>query len=500
MSHPVHLAIDLGASSGRVIAGSVQEGRIVLEELHRFENNPVSVQDTMQWNVLGLWAEILTGLRKAGSRFEQIASVGVDSWGVDFVLLDEHDHMAGPARHYRDSRNDGMVERACEIVPRDRIFSLTGLQFMQINSLYQLLAMAGAKEHSMETGEAFLMIGDFFHWLLSGKRSVEATNASTSQLLNPTTGDWAWELIEAFGIPKRLFAPVTEPASTLGMVQETVAEATGLKNVPVVVPATHDTASAVIAVPAEEFAAERPNWCFISSGTWSLMGCEVAQPRVNDLCAELNFTNERGVAGSTRLLKNIGGLWVFQQIRKSLQRRGRDVSWEDMVSQAKEATPFKLLINPDAADFTAPADMIDAIDAYAARTGQDVAGDESVYFRAALEGLALRYRVSLGMLEQLVGNRIETIHIVGGGTMNELLCQMTADACGRVVVAGPVEATAIGNVVMQMVGVGAFGDVEQSDAILKARQLVRESFEVKTYTPVGADRWDEPAARFVELD
>ncbi|MEL6110853.1 MAG: FGGY-family carbohydrate kinase, partial [Planctomycetota bacterium] len=274
---------------------------------------------------------------------------------------------------------------------------------------------------------------------------------------------------------------------------------TGLKDVPVVVPATHDTASAVLAVPASEFAAEKPNWCFISSGTWSLMGCEVAQPRVTDLCAELNFTNERGAAGSTRLLKNIGGLWVWQRIRGALGRREQSVSWDQMVDAARDAAPFQLLIDPDATDFTAPADMIDAIDAYADRTGQTKPTEDATYFRAALEGLALRYRVCLGMLERLVGNRIETIHIVGGGAMNDLLCQMTADACGRRVIAGPVEATAIGNVVMQMVGTGVFGAVDPGDAILEARKLVSESFEVKTFMPVEAERWDEPAARFVTL-
>ena len=314
--------------------------------------------------------------------------MGVDSWGVDFVLLDDKNLVAGPARHYRDSRNDGMVEAAFEIVPRDRIFALTGLQFMQINSLFQLFAMARSGEHSLKTAESFLMIGDFFHWLLSGKRSIEATNASTTQLLNPLTGEWALELADALNIPNRLFAPVTEPATTLGPVQDSVAEATGLRDVAVVVPATHDTASAVIAVPATEFAAEQPNWCFISSGTWSLMGCEVAQPRVNDLCSELNFTNERGVAGSTRLLKNIGGLWVWQQIRKALQRRDQEVSWDEMVSQAQQAAPFQLLINPDAKDFIAPADMIDAIDAYAERTGQSKPAGEAGYFRAALEGVS----------------------------------------------------------------------------------------------------------------
>lgn len=505
---PVHLAVDLGASSGRVIAGRIVDGKLHLEEVHRFANDPVMIQDSLQWNVHSLWAEILEGLRIAASRFDSIRSVGVDTWGVDYVLVDENDQIAGPIRHYRDARNNGMVERGFEILGgeqegRRRMFEATGLQFMQINSVFQLLAAVVHNERSLEIADGFMMMGDFFHWLLSGKRSIEATNASTSQMLDPRTQRWQLEMIGELGIPTKLFTPVTPTATVLGNVQPSVAEVTGLKDVPVVLPATHDTASAVISVPAGGFAPENPDWCYISSGTWSLMGCELASPRVTELCERYNFTNEGGVGGSTRLLKNIGGLWIFQQLRKSMQRRGNDVTWEAMVSRAESAEPFSLLIDPDHADFAAPIDMLDAIDGFAAKTGQANPEGEGTYYRASLEGLALRYRVCLGMLEQIIGNRIETIHIVGGGTMNELLCQMTADACNRTVIAGPVEATAIGNVVMQMVGTGVIGSGnadDQAAAVLQARELVRESFSVKTYAPQNPTRWDEPARRFVDLD
>ncbi|WP_182867102.1 rhamnulokinase [Rhodopirellula sp. JC639] len=504
---PVHLAVDLGASSGRVIAGRIEDGRLQLEEVHRFANDPVMIQDSLQWNVHGLWAEILEGLRVASSKFAAIASVGVDTWGVDYVLVDENDQIAAPIRHYRDARNNGMVERAFEILGgaeegRRRMFQATGLQFMQINSVFQLLSAVTHNERSLEIADGYLMMGDFFHWLLSGKRSIEATNASTSQMLDPRTGKWQMEMIGELGIPTKLFREVSLPATVLGNVQPSVAEVTGLKDVPVVLPATHDTASAVLSVPVDSFAPERPDWCYISSGTWSLMGCELAAPCVTDLCSELNFTNEGGVGGSTRLLKNIGGLWIFQQLRKSMQRRGNEVTWESMVNEAEAAAPFQLLIDPDHADFAAPTDMLDAIDAFAEETGQGKPQSDGVYYRAALEGLALRYRVCLGMLEQLVDSEIKTIHIVGGGTMNALLCQMTADACNRTVVTGPVEATAIGNIAMQMVGTGVIGSgnpQDQATAVLQARQLVRESFELKTYTPQNADRWDEPADRYVAL-
>lgn len=504
---PIHLAVDLGASSGRVIAGKLQGGILSLEEVHRFANEPVLIQDSLQWNVHSLWAEILIGLRTAASRYDTIRSVGVDTWGVDYVLLDENDQVAGPIRNYRDARTHGMMARAFEKLGgesegRRRMFQATGLQFMEINTVFQLLAAVEHDERSIDIAEHLLMMGDFFHWLLSGKRSIEATNASTSQMLDPRKGKWAFSMVDALGIPTRLLGPVVQPATILGKVQPSVAAATGLKDVPVVVPATHDTGSAVIAVPADGFAPEKPGWCYISSGTWSLMGCELSAPKVNELCAELNFTNEGGVAGSTRLLKNIGGLWIFQQLRKSMQRRGSEISWGDMVQQAEEASPFALLIDPDHADFVAPADMLEAIEGFAKATGQGTAEHPGGYFRAALEGLALRYRVCLGMLERLVDNRIETIHIVGGGTMNELLCQMTADACNRTVVAGPVEATAIGNLVMQMIGTGGIGSgqvADQAAAVREARRIVRESFSVKTYSPVTPEVWDEPASRFIEL-
>ncbi len=502
-----HLAIDLGASSGRVIAGRVEDGKLTLHEIHRFANDPVRVQGSLHWNLHGLWAEILQGLRKAAQQYDSIRSVGVDSWGVDYVLVDDHDQLAGPVRHYRDARTDGMMQAACETlgsgkaeVGREQIFAETGLQFMEINTVYQLFSAVKNQERSLQIADGFLMIGDFFHWLLSGQRSIEATNASTTQMLNPTTGQWSSKVIQGLGIPEKILTPVVQPATILGPVQPSVADATGLKDVSVVLPATHDTASAVLAVPAEDFAAEKPDWCYISSGTWSLMGCEVAKPVVNDLCSQLNFTNEGGVVGSTRLLQNIPGLWIFQQLRKSLQRRDQDMDWAQMVQQAEAATAFECLIDPDAPEFVAPLDMMDAMEHHLAATGQPKATGVAAYLRTSLESLALRYRVCLDMLEQLVDNRIDTIHIVGGGSMNEFLCQMAADACNRTVIAGPVEATAIGNVVMQMIGVGTLESAGDEKATIRAaRAMIRESFAVKTYLPGNPTAWDEPAERFLSL-
>lgn len=489
----VLLAVDLGASSGRVIAGIMADGKLALEPIHRFANDPVRIQESLQWDMVGLWREILDGLRKAAQKYPKIGSVGVDTWGVDFVLLNEKDHFAGPVRCYRDPRNVGMVERAFETVPRRQIFEATGLQFMEINSLYQLLAAKEADDPTLKIADGFLMVGDFFHWLLTGKRSIEATNASTTQLLNPRNKKWDQDLIQKFEFPTKIFTDVVDPGTTLGPVQSSVAAVTGLDDVPVVIPATHDTASAVLSVPAADFAPAQPSWCYISSGTWSLMGCELSEPKINDLCAELNFTNEGGVSGSTRLLKNIGGLWIFQQIRKSLERQGEAPSWDEMVQAATDAPPFALLLNPDDPSLVAPDDMIEAIQEFAKRTGQPVPTDHATLFRSALEGLALRYRACLGMLESLVEHRIDTIHIVGGGSLNELLCQMTADACDRHVVAGPVEATAIGNLLMQMIGTGKLNSIDE------ARQLVRSSFDTKEYVPQESSAWTEPAQRFASL-
>jgi rhamnulokinase len=495
-SGPVHLAVDLGASSGRVIAGGVNDGKLELVETGRFVNRPLKVQDAMLWNHLQLWQDIQDGLRDAALRAQTdwtqatIASVGVDTWGVSFGFVDPRDQIAGPVWHYRDARHRGMVEKICEIMPRETIFQETGMQFMDINSLCQLIAAKQNGDSVFETAESFLMMGDLFHWLLSGERSIEASNASTTQLLNPATQSWSTKLLDGFGLPREWFAEPTPAGTTIGTVQPSVAMEIGLHDVPVILPATHDTASAVLAVPAEGFAPASPDWCYISSGTWSLMGVEIPQPNVSPLCAELNFTNEGGVRGSTRLLQNIGGLWIYQQIRAALDRQGNAPSWAEMTQAAAGAEPFALLVNPDDPALVAPDNMIDAICGLAGRTGQRVPTDNGVLFRGALEGLALRYRMCLQHLESLTQSRINTIHIVGGGSLNALLCQMTADACGRRVVAGPVEATAIGNILMQMIGSGSLHSIDE------ARELVRQSFPTQTYEPQTTDRWDEPAAKF----
>ncbi len=493
MAQRNYLAVDIGASSGRHVAGQFDGQRLQLAEVYRFDNGPVSAAGHLYWDFLAQWNHVRAGLRAAGAKLAEVTSVGVDTWGVDFGLLGASDELLGNPVHYRDPRTDGLLERAFDVVPRQQIFAQTGLQFMQFNTLYQLWAMRLAGSALLDVAERMLMMPDLFHWLLTGEKANELTNATTTQFFDPQRGDWAHSLLERFRIPERIVGPVTQPGTTLGPLRAKVAQETGLARLKVVLPGTNDTASAVAAVPASAAPAARPNWCYISSGTWSLMGAEVPRPIVNDRCLELNFTNEGGVAGTTRLLKNIGGLWLVQECRRVWNEAGSEFGWEDLNRMALAARPLAALINPDDPTFLAPANMPLAIADYCRRTGQPAPADEGSTIRCALESLALRYRQVLSWLEQLIGGRIEVIHIVGGGAQNRQLCQATADACQRLVLAGPVEATAIGNVLVQAM---AHGDLASLD---EARQLVRASFPLEHYEPRDADTWDAAYARFLRL-
>lgn len=492
---PVYLAVDLGASGGRVLAGKVTTSGIELDELHRFSNGGLRQGKRLVWNLLGLWDEVCDGLSKAADKYgSSVRSVGVDTWGVDYVLLDGNDDVVGPCFHYRDARSHGMLERAFERISRKEIFAETGLQFMEINTAYQLYAMRVEPSPLLDIAERFLMVPDYFHWQLSGQQTNEYTNASTTQLLNAETGQWSHRMTSALEIPSHLFSAPIQPGSNIGGLTRDVLNRTGLhRDVQVVVPATHDTGSAVLSVPAATFAAEHPDWCYISCGTWSLMGAELPRPRINDLCQKFNFTNEGGVSGSVRLLKNISGLWVVQQCRAQWRREGHDWSWDHLIQLAEQAEPMESIIDTDDPSLVAPANMPDAVREYCRRTGQTVPGSEGAVIRCALESLVLRYRLVLDNLEQLVGTPFKTIHMVGGGVQNRMLCQLAADACQRVVVAGPVEATALGNVMMQAIGSGELASIDQ------ARQLIRRSSNIQEYHPRRSHRWDEGIQRLKQL-
>jgi rhamnulokinase len=493
-SSNVYLAVDLGASSGRVVAGVFDGSQLKLEEVHRFDNGGTTANERMYWNLLQQWQHIQDGLRAAGERYgTRILSAGVDTWGVDFGLLGPGDELLGNPYHYRDKRTDGVMNQAFEIASREEIFAETGLQFMPFNTLYQLIALKQQNPRLLAAAESFLMMPDLFHWLLTGEKANEFTNASTTQFHNPAKNTWSESLFDRFDLPKQILGDVLTPGTRLGGLRASVAKATGLNDINIVLPGTHDTASAVMAVPASGTPSEQPNWCYISSGTWSLMGAEIPAPVISDKCREFNFTNEGGVGGTTRLLKNIGGLWLVQECRRIWRQEGHELGWSELVDRATTAPPLVALINPDAPDFVAPSHMPKAIGAFCKASGQAVPESVGAVIRCALESLALRYRMVLDWLQELTDSSIDTIHIVGGGTQNRLLCQMAADACKCRVIAGPVEATAIGNVMMQVVASGEVSSIEQ------AREVIRNSFAVEEYEPQLTQPWNEAFARFEKL-
>ncbi len=479
------LAFDLGAESGRAILGGFDGRKLALEVIHRFANVPVRTLDALHWDVLHLFSEILTGLRKCSAEQGGIDAVGIDTWGVDFALLGRNGTLLGNPRHYRDPHTEGVMDEAFKTVSRSEIFRQTGLQFMRFNSLYQLLALKRDRSPLLDVAEGFLMIPDLFNFFLTGIKVNEFSNASTTQLYDPTRRNWAYDLATAFGLPAQILGTIVQPGSVLGPVRESVCAETGLKPVRVIAPATHDTGSAVAAVPARG-----DSWAFISSGTWSLMGAELPAPLINDKVQEYNFTNEGGVNGTIRFLKNIMGLWLVQECRRSWERAGKSFSYDELTRLAEAATPFAGLVNPDDPSFMLPPDMPAALGEYCKRTGQPIPTEPGPVIRCALESLAMRYRWVLERLEELLGRRLETIHIVGGGSQNTLLCQFAADACNRVVLAGPIEATAIGNVLLQAIGLGLLG------SLAEGREVVRQSFVVQTFTPIHPQAWNKPYARF----
>lgn len=499
MSDQIYLAVDIGASSGRLLAGLFNGRRLTLEEVHRFDNGAVDLNGSLQWNVLGLWQQIQAGMRAARAKYgDRIRSIGVDTWGVDFALLGRDDVLLGNPVSYRDRRSEGQMDRAIAKLGREEIFAHTGLQFMSINTLYQLMGLQAQKSPLLDIAQSFLMMPDFFHFLMTGEKANEITNASTTQCFNPMIRDWAAELLQKLDLPTHIFGRLVEPGTKLGKLRASVVAETGLPPIDVVLPGTHDTASAVLAVPAKSVPGAKPDWCYVSSGTWALMGIETPAPVMSELCRKLTFTNEGGVGHTTRVLKNITGLWIVQECRRiwlqeSAAANTADYDWTALTAKLAAAPPRVSFIDPDDASFQAPQNMPDAIRAFCKRSSQPIPTGEGAVLRAAIDGLALKSRYVLGKLEELNGGRLDTIHIVGGGTQNKHLNQATADACGRRVVAGPVESTAIGNVMMQAITAGAVADIAQ------AREVVGASFSVDEYLPRDGAKWDEAFGRFTSI-
>lgn len=483
-----YLAIDLGAESGRTMLGTLVDEKFQLVETHRFPNTPVQLSNSMHWDMLRLWAEIKTGITATVSSGVKLSSLGVDTWAVDFALLDKNGDLLGNPYHYRDVRTDGMIEEAFRQMSRDEIFANTGIQFLQLNTLYQLLAMVRANTPALEIAETFVTIPDLLNYWLCGEITNEFTNATTTQCFDPVKQDWSQSVLDAMGIPSHLFGPVTAPGTVIGTLLPNIAEETGAGEVKIVLPACHDTGSAVVAVPAQN-----QDFAWISSGTWSVMGVEVPQPFLGEKALQHNFTNEGGVFDTWRLSKNIMGLWLVQECRREWQRQGRDYSYNDITRLADESDAFLAVINPDDDVFFHSGDMPEKIRTYCKRTKQRVPETEGQVLRVALESLALKYRWVLERLEELTGKHFSPIHIIGGGTQNQLLNQLTANATGCTVITGPVEATAIGNVLMQAIGLGDIA------SLAEARRIVRNSFQVEEYAPDPNILWDEAYTKLINL-
>jgi rhamnulokinase len=487
-AHLKLLAFDLGAESGRGVLGLFDGQRLRLEVVHRFPNGPVRTLDSLHWDVLRLYTEMLQALRRCAADHGGVDSLGVDTWGVDFALLGRGNTLLGNPRHYRDPHTEGVMEQAFTRVPRAEVFRQTGLQFMRFNTLFQLLALQRDRSPLLDAAETLLFMPDLFHFFFTGVKVNEFTDASTSQMYDPTARGWAYGLLQAFGLPARVLGTIVPPGTVLGPLRPAVATETSLRPAPVIAPASHDTGAAVAAVPATG-----ASWAYISSGTWSLMGAELPAPLIDERVHRYNFTNEGGVGGTIRFLKNIMGLWLVQECRRTWERAGQAFSYEELMRLATAAPPFASLVDPDDASFILPASMPAAIAEFCRRTGQPAPVEPGAVVRCALESLALRYRWVLERLEELLGRRLDVIHVVGGGCQNTLLCQFAADACNRTVLAGPVEATATGNVLVQAIGLGVLG------SLAEAHEVVRRSFEVVPYTPHDPDKWHEPYRRFLGL-
>ena len=483
-----YLACDLGAESGRVMLGSLEGDQLTIEEIHRFPNGPVAVSGSIRWDLLRMFEKLKTGLAKVAARGVAVESLSTDSWGVDYVFLRGDEPMLTVPYHYRDVRTDDGYERAFAVVPADDIFAETGIQFMTLNTLFQLHADLTDRPWVLECADQFLNIGDYFNFLFSGAAKSEESLASTTQLYNPKEQKWSASLISRFGFPEKIFPEVVKSGTVIGDMLPEIAEETGLQNVKVVAGCSHDTGAAVAAVPAEG-----EGWAYLSSGTWSLLGIEAPAPIITAKSQEYNFTNEVGYNSSIRFLKNIIGLWIVQESRRTWQKAGQDYDYDQMTQMASEAQPLKALIHPADDRFAKPGDMPQRIAEYCRETGQEAPETPGEVVRCVLESLALLYRQTLEQMEDVTEQQLTTLHIVGGGSKNRLLNQLSANATQRKVVAGPAEATATGSLLIQAM---ALGHLPSLDAL---RNVVRQSFDVETFQPEDATTWQEAYDRFRQL-
>jgi rhamnulokinase len=498
MSTQGYLALDLGAESGRAILATLNAGKIAIEELHRFRHLPVRLPSGLHWNLTELWSQMLAGVAKGAAAAKQrnidLVSLGCDTWGVDFALLGKSGQVVGMPYCYRDEKHLPAYHKVIDNLGKKAIYDATGIQFMYLNSLYQVVAQKEREPGLLDLATRLVMVPDLFHYWFTGNITNEATDISTTQMIDPRTGKWAKGLLNKLGIPTHFLGDVIPAGSVIGKLRSAVIDEiaqAGLANLQVIAPGTHDTAAAVAAVPVD--VSKTPRWAYLSSGTWSLMGAEIDEPMITDAACEASITHERGVENKIRFLKNIAGLWLVQECRRDFEKRGMALEYAELTRLAAEATPMRTLVNPDHEPFVAPGNMPQKIADFAKATGQPAPETPGQFVRCCLESLAMAYRRTMGLLERLLGWRFDVLHIVGGGGQNKLLNQMTADACGLPVIVGPHEATAIGNVLVQAMGRGEIKGLSQ------LRQIVRNSFELATYQPTGRARFDADYARFEGL-
>jgi rhamnulokinase len=494
MARKAYLGVDLGAESGRVIVGLMSGDRLKMHTAHRFPHQPAALPAGLHWNTAGIWQQVLDGLRAAcqwcRENNAEPASVGVDTWGVDYALIGQSGQVLGWPRTYRDPQHREAFEQVRQQLGDQRLYDATGIQLMPINTLYQLALQRQQEPGLLELAQTLIFMPDLLHYFLTGQLAVEASDASTSQMIDARTGQWATDLLGELSLPTHMLQPTVPAGTSLGPLRAPIAEAAGASSdLPVIVPAGHDTASAVAAVPAS---GDQP-WAYLSSGTWSLMGAELAKPMVTPAAREAAFTNEAGVGGTVRFLKNIAGLWLVQETRRDYAERGQDVGYDQLTGFAQEAEPFRTLVNPDHPPFLHPGHMPEKIATFARATNQPVPETLGQFVRCCLESLALKYRQTLDQLEDVLDQRFAVLHIVGGGGKNTLLNQMTANALQRPAVVGPYEATAAGNILVQAMGAGDLAGPTE------VRQTVARSVSPDTYEPAEHDRWQQAYERFQQV-
>lgn len=471
------LAFDFGASSGRAIIGCFDGDKITLEEVHRFSNDPVSVGGTVYWDVLRLFYEIKQGIIKAkiAGGFD---SIGIDTWGVDFGLIDSEGKLMENPVHYRDARTVGLVDEAFKTMPKEKLYGITGIQFMELNTLFQLISLKKYRPWMLERADKMLFMPDLFGYMLTGKMCAEYSIASTSQLIDLDKRTWSKEILDAFGVKESVFAPLVQPGTVLGELSKEVCEECGVDPVPVISVCGHDTQSAITSVPCED-----GDFAFLSSGTWSLFGTELDKPIVNETSMNINITNEGGFDSSTGFLKNIIGLWLIQESRRQWKREGKEYSYADLEKLALAAEPFKCFIDPDAPEFVPHGNIPERVREFCRKTGQFIPETVGEIMRCIYESLAMKYRLTFEKLRECTERDYPVIHVIGGGTKDGLLCQMTANSCDRTVKAGPIEATVMGNVAVQLMSDGSVKNIGQ------ARKIVADSSELKTFEPKDTDKW-----------